>query len=73
MDALRKNLITLADMFYQDRTEDGLNVFMSLTPYIGKVADFSPFINPLFDALEQGDYILAADILVHEMAAKLPE
>ena len=73
MEEVRRNLKELADLFYQDCSEEGMNVFMELAPYIGRVSLFSPFINPLFDAMEQGDYILAADILVHEMAAKLPE
>ncbi|MCH5252742.1 MAG: hypothetical protein J1F22_07190 [Lachnospiraceae bacterium] len=71
MEALKGKLIEISDCFYQDRTQEGMALFMEMAGLLAQVPAFAVFINPLFDALEQNDYILAADILYHEMAEKL--
>ena len=68
---LRKQLTQVADCFYQARNEEGFQLFLSVTAQIGAVKEFIPYINPLFDALEQDDFILAADILQHDMVEKI--
>lgn len=71
MMELKQQLTQTADFFYQEQNEEGMQRFMQLAGFLGQVSAFKDFINPLFDALEQDDYILAADILQHEMAEKL--
>lgn len=70
-EELRKQLSQTADYFYQERNEEGMKAFMSLAGLIGQQPKWQKQINPLFDALEKADYILAADILQHDMAEKL--
>lgn len=71
MGELKQKLIEISDLFYQDDTEKGMEQFMQTAVLFAQKPALAVYINPLFDALEQQDYILAADILVHEMAAKL--
>ena len=68
---LKQRITETADCFYQERNEEGMQRFMQLAGFLGQVPVFKDAINPLFDALEQDDYILAADILQHEMAERL--
>lgn len=70
-EQLREQLSQTADLFYQERKNEGMQSFMSLAGIIGQQTVWQKYINPLFDALEEGDYILAADILQHDMAEKL--
>lgn len=70
-EELRERLSQTADFFYQDRNEDGMQAFMSLAGIIGQQTVWQKYINPLFDALEKGDFILAADILQHDMAENM--
>ena len=71
MGELKQKLIEISDLFYQDDTEEGMGQFMQTAVLFAQNPALAVYINPLFDALDQQDYILAADILVHEMAAKL--
>lgn len=68
---LKEQLVQVADCFYQEKNEEGMQQFMQCAAYIGQVPEFSGWIEPLFDALDEEDYILAADILQHEMAERL--
>lgn len=70
-NGLKEELTQIADLFYQERNEEGMTMFLSKSAEIGQIPIFEEQIHPLFDALEQGDYILAADILQHEMAERL--
>ena len=65
-EELKEKLTLLADCFYQERNEEGMEQIMELAPFIGMVPQWKAFIDPLFDALEGEDYILAADIIQHE-------
>lgn len=67
----KEQLIKAADCFYQEKNEEGMQEFMQCAASIGQVPAFSGRIDPLFDALDKEDYILAADILQHEMAEQL--
>lgn len=58
----------IADLFYQNRTAEGMECFMANVAVLGQLSAAAPWINPLFDALEQGDYIYAADLLRYEIA-----
>lgn len=58
----------VADLFYQNRTEDGMALFMEHVAALGQIPAAASWVNPLFDALEQGDYLYAADLLRHEIA-----
>lgn len=66
-EELKEKLTLLADCFYQECDEEGMGQIMELAPYIGLVPEWKEFIDPLFNALELEDYILAADIIQHEM------
>mgnify|MGYP006972692818 FL=1 len=66
-EELKERLTLLADCFYQERNEEGMEQIMELAPFIGMVPHWKAFIDPLFDALEGEDYILAADIIQHEL------
>ncbi len=41
---------------------------MANVAVLGQLPAAAPWINRLFDALEQGDYIYAADLLRYEIA-----
>lgn len=69
-EELKKKLSLLADCFYQERNEEGMGQIMELAVHIGLVPEWKEFVNPLFDALEREDYILAADIIQHELVEK---
>lgn len=66
-EELKEKLTLLADCFYQERNDEGMEQIMELAPFIGMVPEWKAFIDPLFDALEEEDYILAADIIQHEL------
>jgi hypothetical protein len=70
-DELKQKLTEAADCLYQEKTQEGVDAVLSLAVALGREEKISSDINPLFDALEQGDYILAADVLQHEMAEKI--
>lgn len=72
LEYVKQSFKRIADCFYQERNEQGLQLFMQIAGELGKVTEFSECIDPLFDALEQDDYILAADIISHEMLVKIP-
>lgn len=71
LSKLKNELTQIADFFYQEQNEEGMDAFLKIAARIGQNPELSGFVNPLFDALEQGDYILAADILQHEMAEQI--
>lgn len=58
----------ISDLFYQDRTAEGMECFMANVAVLGQLPAAAPWINSLFDALEQGDYMYAADLLRYEIA-----
>ncbi|MCI8365566.1 MAG: hypothetical protein HFG34_11565 [Eubacterium sp.] len=66
-EELKEKLTLLADCFYQERNDEGMEQIMEIAPFIGMVPQWKVFIDPLFDALEGEDYILAADIIQHEL------
>lgn len=66
-DVLRQ----MADCFYQDRNDEGMAAVLDAAAWIGHYQELNAFVNPLFDALEQKDFILAADIIQHEMVERL--
>lgn len=57
-----------ADLFYQSRIAEGMECFMAHVASLGQLPTAAPWINPLFDALERGDYLYAADVLCYEIA-----
>ena len=60
----------IADLFYCGETSEGMKHFMNNVAALGQMPAIATWINPLFDALEQGDYCYAADLLRYEIAAK---
>lgn len=70
-EELKEKLSILSDCFYQERNEEGMDLFLNIAGFLGQVPAFKEFINPLFDALELEDYILVADIIQHEMVKRL--
>lgn len=58
----------IADLFYRNRIAEGMECFMAHVAALGQLPAAVPWINPLFDALERGDYLYAADVLRYEIA-----
>ena len=65
---LKKKLIEIATCFYQQRNNDGMGMFMEVMETVVTIPEFKDLMNPLFEAVEAKDYVLAADIFYHEMA-----
>lgn len=59
----------IADFFYCGKTVEGMELFMNNVASLGQQAATS-VVNPLFDALEHGDFYYAADLLRFEIAVK---
>jgi hypothetical protein len=70
-DEVKKQLVDISALFYQERIQEGMNGFMPLIENIVKIPELTEYINPLFDAVEKKDYVLVADIFYHEMAGRL--
>ena len=60
----------IADLFYCSQTAEGMEIFMANVAALGQIPAAAPWINPLFDALERGDTIYAADLLRYEIAGR---
>lgn len=56
----------IADLFYEEQAEEGVNAFMAHAGQLSALPQAAEIVNPLFDALEQGDYLYAADLLLYE-------
>lgn len=56
----------IADLFYEEQAEEGVNAFMAQAGQLSALPQAAEIVNPLFDALEQGDYLYAADLLLYE-------
>ena len=59
-----------ADLFYGEQAEEGMNAFMAQAGQLSALPQAAEIVNPLFDALEQGDYLYAADLLLYETQDK---
>lgn len=71
--ALKEKLTEISTLFYQEKIEKGMQIFMAEIAKAALVPEFSPYINPLFDAVEARDYVLAADILYYEMIKRMEQ
>ena len=71
MEGLREKLLEISDFFYQENVSEGMENFMNIVEKLVRITGVSQWINPLFDAFEAEDYILAADIMTHELANKM--
>ena len=60
----------IADLFYGEQAEEGMNAFMAPAGQLSALPQAAEIVNPLFDALEQGDYLYAADLLLYETEDK---
>ena len=47
-----------------------MNAFMAQAGQLSALPQAAEIVNPLFDALEQGDYLYAADLLLYETEDK---
>ena len=45
----------IADLFYGEQAEEGMNAFMAQAGQLSALPQAAEIVNPLFDALEQGD------------------
>lgn len=70
---VKEKLIEISTCFYQERIEDGMGMFLDVVALVSNIPEFAEYINPLFDAVEKRDYVLAADIFYHEMAMRIQE
>lgn len=70
---VKEKLIEIATYFYQERIQEGMNMFMDVIGLVVQIPEFSECINPLFDAVEAKDYVLVADIFYHEMAERIQQ
>lgn len=71
LTALKNECIEIATCFYQEKVNDGLARLEPALEKILKIPAFGGLVNPLLEAIQNGDYVLAADIFYHEMAMKL--
>lgn len=60
----------IADLFYGEQAEEGMNAFMAQAGQLSALPQAAEIVNPLFDALEQGVYVYAADLLLYETQDK---
>lgn len=60
-------LVHISDLFYKDKIEEGMNLFLSLAGVFAAVPALQEFIDPVFDALERADYLSAADLIRYKM------
>lgn len=60
----------IADLFYGEQAEEGMNAFMAQAGQLSALPQATEIVNPLFDALEQGEYLYAADLLLYETQDK---
>lgn len=68
---VKEKLIEISTYFYQEKIQEGMDMFMDVVGMIVQIPEFSECINPLFDAVENKDYVLAADIFYYEMAERI--
>lgn len=68
---VRDKLVDISACFYQERISDGMGMFMDVVGMVAQIPEFAELMNPLFDAVENKDYVLAADIFYHEMAMRI--
>lgn len=68
---VKEKLIQISTFFYQEKIKEGMEMFMEVIGMVVQIPEFSECINPLFDAVEKKDYVLAADIFYHEMAMRI--
>lgn len=73
MNEMKENLLQIATLFYQEKIQEAMKLFLPTVEMIVQIPEFSPLIQPLFDAIEKKDYIMAADIFYYEMACKITE
>lgn len=67
----RQTLIDISALFYQNLFQEGLEMFMNHVAVLTQIPGNEKWIDPLFHALEEEDYLYAADILCHELAAAI--
>jgi len=58
-------------LFYQEKNQEGMDSFMNNIEVFSKEEKILPDLAKVLDAIEVGDYILAADILHHDIVSKL--
>lgn len=68
---VKEQLVEISTLFYQEKIQEGMELFLPIIELIIQIPEFSHCIQPLFDAVENKDYVLAADIFYHEMAEKI--
>lgn len=73
LEKVKISLMSISTLFYQEKIQEAMKLFLPAIEIIVQIPEFSPLIQPLFDAVENKDYIMAADILYHEMACKIVE
>lgn len=73
LEKVKISLMNISTLYYQEKIQEAMKLFLPAVEMIIQIPEFSPLIQPLFDAVENKDYITAADILYHEMACKIVE
>ena len=68
VDAEREERFEKALDFVEDQLQKG--GFMAQAGQLSALPQAAEIVNPLFDALEQGDYLYAADLLLYETQDK---
>lgn len=71
LKTVKDKLIEISTLFYQEKIQEGMDMFMEVIELVVQIPEFADCINPLFDAVEKKDYVLAADIFYHEMAMRI--
>lgn len=68
---LKEKCVEISYCFYQERIQEGLGMLEAVLGMILQVPEFGDLINPLLEAVEGKDYVLAADIFYHEVAMQI--
>lgn len=71
LETVKKRLTENAGLFYQERIDEGMQLFPGTIEMIVQIPEFAELIEPLFQAIESKDYVLAADIFRHKMAERI--
>lgn len=71
LETIKKRLTDNANLFYQERIAEGMQLFPGTVEMILQIPEFIELTEPLFQAIEKQDYVLAADIFYHEMAERI--
>lgn len=72
MDELIDALKEASDLMYAGRDTEGRQLFLDNVQKLGGIPGIQEVIDPLFDAIERGDYLFLADIIRYDICLETP-